>query len=397
MSDEDWLKSKDDSWIDDEKTRPLSLPGIALPGLRDLRIQFIALLEFDLFLGPVVHYNEIQRGSSYIARLLDHQRISETYAGVADTDVDELTTLEDSIAVFRFKHDEKAQYYTVLLISCIRGTDLDQVNELGKNALFKSKGNPEKLGIELSKYLREKLSVVKKFRSEYIKDKIIILDENRITKPLPYDKVKGLVIIDYQAKLADFRNFPTWVNGQEIREMDFVNYIDKLSTSIKEDHITSLIYQNNIILTTKYSQENLFVSIIIEEDDIIKLRKIGEWFLSLTKLLSTQWKFSSPRELNLSIGILNSAIIRGTIISDMENYIKMALRSTKLKPILNHHIDFSNMKSSTISDEDWERILTLDGNNSINTLVKEWNKDILELIPLLEWARIREIIIYFEE
>ena len=63
-SNEEWLNA-DDDWISEEKTRSLSIPGIALPGLRDLKIQFVAILQFDLFLGPIVFLNEISTESSF--------------------------------------------------------------------------------------------------------------------------------------------------------------------------------------------------------------------------------------------------------------------------------------------------------------------------------------------
>ncbi|MDH5402083.1 MAG: hypothetical protein OEY49_06295, partial [Candidatus Heimdallarchaeota archaeon] len=72
-----------EDWDDDGKAKHLKIPGIALPNLRDMKIQFIGLIEFDLFLGPVVHLNEISRGSSYIDKLRNYQTLSEVYAGLA--------------------------------------------------------------------------------------------------------------------------------------------------------------------------------------------------------------------------------------------------------------------------------------------------------------------------
>ncbi len=396
MDDDDWLKGED-SWIEDEKIRNLSIPGIALPGLRDLKIQFIALIYFDLFLGPVVYINEIQRGSSFITKLKDQRTISEVYAGVADVDVDELSNIDDNIAVFRYivKKENAEDVKTILLISCLAGTDLDLVKELGKNALPRARGDPAVLGFELSKYMREKLNLVKKFKTEKISDKIVILDENRLKKPLEYDRIKGIMIVDYNARLADFRNFPQWLEGVEITEYSFLNFLDLLSSSILENKITSLIYQDNIILATKFDNENLFVVIAIEEDDITRLKKIAKCFIPYSKQLRAQWKLSSPEEIRLSLSFLDMAIHRGTVVEDLERYVNMILRSSKIIPTLNHNIEIDEQNNTSLDKDIWDKITAIDGEKSLLDISKDWGLSMIELIPPLEWCRLRELLIYY--
>ncbi|MCY3412928.1 MAG: hypothetical protein INQ03_14920 [Candidatus Heimdallarchaeota archaeon] len=395
MEDDDWLKGEDD-WISEEKTRNLSIPGIALPGLRDLKIQFVALIEFDLFLGPVVYINELSRGSSYINKLRDHQTISEVYAGVARADVETTTTLEDLIAIFRFDQEGTADVTTVLLISCIPGADLDPVKELGSVALFRSKGDPDAIGQELSKYLREQLSKTKKFKAKD-RDKIVILDENRLQKSLDYERIKGIAIIDYSSKLADFRNFPSWVSGVELIEMELVNFIDQMTASIAESKITSFIYKDNILLATKIEKSNLFIILLIEEEDILALRKTQSWIIPFAEELSIQWKLASSTEISLALQVLDAAIYRGTMINDVKKYVNMILRGAKLKPTLNPDMEVSIIQNTGIEEKIWNNMLSLDGSRNIIELSIQFDLELIDLLPALEWARLRDIVIYFEE
>lgn len=396
MNDDDWLKGED-GWISEEKVRALHLPGIALPGLRDLKIQFIALIYFDLFLGPVVYINEIQRGSSFISKLRDQRTISEVYAGVADVEVDELSNIDDSIAVFRYVHEKQehaSEVKTILLISCIPGTDLYQVKELGKNALFKAKGDPENIGAELSKYLRGQLSSTKKFRTNKISEKIVILDENRIQKPLQGTHINGLIIVDYNARLADFRNFPSWLYGEEINEFELLNFLDVLSSSISEKKITSFLYKDIILLTTNFKKENLYVIISVEENDIINLRKLNNWLIPYSEQLRSQWKISSPEEIRLSLSILDKAIIRGTIKEDLVRYVNMILKSSKIKPTVLSEIP--QIDPILIQKDKWEKVKRLDGSKSLLDIHKSWSIDLIDVVSILEWCRLRDILVYLE-
>ena len=128
--------SEEDEWI-----KSLKVPGMALPALRDLRIQFMALIEFDILLGPVVYINELRSGSSYIKKLRRYETLSEVYAGLARSPQHTVSTLEEDISVFRRADDKEVDLVTVFLISCLPNSDLEPVKELGQKALHNSKGN----------------------------------------------------------------------------------------------------------------------------------------------------------------------------------------------------------------------------------------------------------------
>ncbi len=387
----------DESWIEEEKTLDLMIPGIALPGLRDLKILFIAIIVWDTFLGPVTSVKEISRGSSYISKIKDHRTIAEVYAGVARSDLETLTQLEDEIVVSRYLPEGKEDVTTVLLISCIPGSDLDPVRELGSAALVRSQGDPDLLGLELSKYLRETLYSKTKYVDVEQKRKILILDGNRIQRPLNQKYVKGILTIDYGSKLADFRHFPQFYNGKEIKTLAFMEYIDHQLSFTKSDTATSLLYHGESFLIIKIGHTEFYICFLVDIQDVVTLNKIGRWLIPYVKNLSLMWKTSSKKAIVKSLEILDILVERDTVEEILEEYTQMILRGHTIRPCLRENANFNIEIPSYLDMDAWEILKNLDCEKNLLVLQEELRINFVDLLALLEWARQRRLIDYLGE
>lgn len=385
-----------DPWEDDTKAKELPIPGMALPGLRDLRVQFVSLIVFDLFLGPIVYINEIQKGSTYIKKLRDLQTISEVYAGVARSDVDTLTTHEDIIAVFRIHPKSDADITHVLLISCIPGTEMDPIREIGRKALMRSGADPEKLPQELSVAIREFQSGGEKFDREEEEGTIKILNEDQIKKPLKFDLIKGLGLIDLNAKIADFNVIPQWYNGKEIEPSSVLQFLDRQYDNVGSDSVTSFLFKSIPLLLIKVPDKKVYLIVIVGFIDIQKILKIGEWLNVCSTILSKEWRYANIKEIMNTINILNQADQWNSPPEFLKNYIQMAIKSEVIRPTV---IDESIVKGdypSYIPKKLWKEIINQDGNRTIQDLTENNGDDIFKIIRVLEWFRVRNLIVYLQ-
>ncbi|MHA2251996.1 MAG: hypothetical protein ACXAD7_16655 [Candidatus Kariarchaeaceae archaeon] len=384
MSDEEWV-------------RTLSIPGIALPGLRDLRILFVALLEFDLLLGPVAYSNEISRGSSFIKKLLSQHTLSEAYAGVARSPQHQFKTREEDIVVFRYEPEGEIDRVNVLLISCMPNSDLEPVTELGQKAMFRAKGKPELIGRELSSCLREKLTFDKKYKTLDLKTELIIWDDDRLQKPLDLDYVKGLLIYDLESKIADVRNLPMWIDGKEIIPKVLLSFIDNQIQSIGSGSATSLLFKNLPFLATKISKKETYVIIYIHDKGLIAMKKISHWLIPLADTLVNEWKLASQDEILSGLTMFDQAKKRNTTPEYQVKYARMLFRSERIRPIEGRGNETSIDPPLYINKEIWGKIGNLDGKLSLAEMSKQWKIDLIDIVTLFEWARIRNLVEFLQE
>ncbi|MHA2170553.1 MAG: hypothetical protein ACXAB7_11725 [Candidatus Kariarchaeaceae archaeon] len=384
--------SEDEEWV-----RSLDIPGLALPGLRDLRIQFIALLEFDLLLGAVVHINELSRGSSYIKKLQNWHTLSEVYAGVARSPQHTIQTLEEDIAVFRTPQDGETDTVNVLLISCLPDTNLEPVRELGQKALFRAKGKPESIGKELSTCLREQLTYEKKLKTGDKKEDILIWDENRSQYPFDFEYIKGLAIYDLESKIADIRNLSPLIDGKEIKPKPFFEFVDNQLQSIVFGASTSMLFQDIPFLVTKTERGRTYIIVQINIADIFTMQKVSLWLNPFSEVLSKEWKLASHEEILAGLSLFNESVKRNTPDVYQERYARMLFRINRIKPTKGMGKQVEVDPPQYINNEQWEMLTKLDGSLSIGEIARQWQLAPIDAVTLFEWARVRNLIDFLQE
>lgn len=384
--------SDEEEWV-----KTFKIPGMALPALRDLRIQFIALIEFDIMLGPVVFINELRSGSSYIKKLRQYETLSEVYAGLARSPQHTVSTLEEDIAVFRYEADDGIDLTSVFLISCLPDSNLEPVRELGQKALFNSKGNAEQIGRELSKTLREKLTFEKKVIRPDKQSFLIYMDEDRITKELDYKNIKGLAILDLETKNVDVRNLARWIGGKEIIPKAFIQFFDNQLGSVIDNASTSLIYQNIPFLATKIENKEIYVILHINQNELSSLLEIKDWLNPFGQVLGNELKQATVSEIKLALSLFDEAKERNTPHEYLQTYATMLLRNEKIKPNIGDGFDAEFQPPEFISMDQWVKIFQLDGEKTISQLLKQWKIDPIDLVTILEWARARNLVVFYQD
>ncbi|MHA2098612.1 MAG: hypothetical protein ACW99A_07985 [Candidatus Kariarchaeaceae archaeon] len=384
--------SEDDEWV-----KTLKIPGMALPALRDLRIQFIALIEFDIMLGPVMFINELRSGSSYIKKLRQYETLSEVYAGLARSPQHTVSTLEEDVSVFRYDVDDEVDLTSVFLISCLPDSNLEPVRELGQKALFNSKADAELIGRELSKTLREKLTFEKKVGRSDKQSFLIYTDDERLQKELDYQHIRGIAIVDLDTKNVDVRNLARWIEGKEIIPKAFIQFFDNQIDSVVENSSTSLLYQDIPFLATKVPNKEVYIILQVNKNELEALLEIKDWFNPFGQVLGNELRVASAAEIRIALSLFDEAKSRNTPHEYLMTYATMLLRNEKIKPNIGDGFDEEFQPPEFISMDQWVRIFQLDGQKTIAQLVKQWKIDPIDLVTILEWARARNLVVFFQD
>ncbi|MHA2503633.1 MAG: hypothetical protein ACXAE3_12275 [Candidatus Kariarchaeaceae archaeon] len=383
-----------DTWEEDEKSMELVIPGVILPGFRDLRIQFIALIVFDLYLGPVVYLNEISKGSSYISKLRDYQTVSEVYAGVARADVDILTNPDDIIAVFRREHEDNPELSNVLLISCIPGSDMDPIKRIGGRALMRSRGDPQRISDELANALRDYQTGAQFFDRADGSQKIKILDDNQIANPLSYSFIKGFTMVDLDTKFSDFRYFPKLYAGREIEPISILNYFDRQFKEIFSGKISSFLFNGMTFTVTRVKNSSTYFIALVDDPNVAQIARLGDWMQLTNGSLKDGWRFANDREIRFTIEILNMSFEMASPPKFVQNYIQTSIRCAKLKPlIVLDNLDQID-RPEYVSDDMWNSLSEVNGSHSIFDLAEKTGADLFDYLRFMEWGRHRHIFEY---
>jgi len=386
----------DDPWEDDDKGKFLPIPGMALPGLRDLRVQFVAVIEFDIFMGPVVHLNEISKGSSYIKKLKNYQTVSEVYAGYARADVDIFTTPEDIIAVFRYEHEEQTDITTILMISCIPETDMEPIRIIGSRALNRARGDPDVIGKELSLSLREFQLSAKMFERAASDVKIKILSEDQILRPLDFSFIKGFCMIDLESNIADFRYFPRYLDGRDLEPPHVLSFLDLQYEYISPNHTTSLLFNGLPLILNRVGTSDIFFLTVVAQVDLLQIQQMGDWLKIAAVDIEREWRYASKNEVISMLSILELSFTLDSPPDFIKNYLHTALVSDKLKPLLVNFKQSDFDSPAYISEQLWQSMDSFQGDQTVLQLCASFKFDYFTFIRFLEWGKQRNIIEYLK-
>ncbi len=386
-----------EDWFDEEKLKKLNLPGVILPGLRDLKIYFIAFIEFDLFLGPVVYYKELRKGSQYIKKLSNSRTIAEIYGGLARSDLDRISNPVEDVYVFPYeKIVDNVETVSVLLISLIKNSDPNPIISMGSRVIQLSKGEPDEIGSSFANYMRDILFTQHVFNlRENLK--FHILDDDRILGPLETEYFKGILIVDYESKLCDVRNLPKLYHGVDL-DLKIISYVDKLSEFIFSDGLTSLFYKGIPFLAIAHPKRDVKLLFLVDTIPTNVSMRVNKLIIEFSKVFVENWKLTSNKQIQIAIDVLERMIFRSTKEDIMGRYLNLILRSSHICPEFNREINQEILlRPDYISKNDWRLIISIAGIESLMTIFDNWKQHPLEIITLLEWAHERNLIHYLEK
>ncbi len=391
------MSKEDYGDVIDEKINDLPIKIFSLPVFRDYGVYFIALLKFDMFLGPVVYYKEIMPGSEYLGNLLNIRRMAEVYAGLAENSIRKVTISDREIVlVGRIIENEDMESTTLLLVSVLPSDQTNTLENAVQSALNSSAGAPESIGEEL----KNEISKLQNQASKMVKEKKLgisfkILSENRPFKNLNMTNIKGALIVDKESKFVDFRFIPQFIGQTKISPKEFIGEIADTLLAIKQEKLTS-VYIENVHFISATLDTNFFIFLFLPSPNPVFASRITKWIFPFLAALRLHWKIASQEEVFTALQFLDKAGTRRT----PENYIfkiaQIALMSNRLKPISNieNSDAFRIDPPPYISNKQWDSLKNLDGTLSIAQLADLWLSSKLETIMILQWAVSRNLISY---
>ncbi len=394
------MSKEDYGDIIDEKINDLPLRIFSLPIFRDYGIYFIAILKFDMFLGPVLYYKEIKQGSEYLGNLLNIRRMAEVYAGLAENSIRQLTISDREVVLIgRIIEKEDMESTTLLLVSMLPSDKTKLLENAVQSALLSSGGSPEKVG----EVLKQEISAIENQITKTITTKKLgiafkVLSDNRPFRNLNLTNIKGALIVDKETRFVDFRFIPQFIDQKTIVPKEFMNELADTLLAIKQGKLAS-VYVENIHFISATSDSQFFLFLFLPSPNPIFASRIAEWIFPFIAALKIHWKNASHEEVFTALQFLDKAGIRRTPEGYIFKITQIALMSDRLKPIANTENSdaFSIEPPPNISNKQWKSIRHLDGTYSISQLADIWLISKLETIFILQWAISRNLISYLSE
>ena len=389
-----------ENW-DDRKYMTVELSSFTLPVLRDFGVYFIAMIEFDIFLGPVVTLTEIMQGSTFISQLKNSRQLSEVYAGVARTNLNEITvddkTKTEKIAVSRITPDSEEDLVTVLLISVNDDRYLDEVKKLGEIIIQKSGGSSEDLANVIQTSIRNHIEAAKTtFEKKDESLKLTFDNENRPLKSLGLSNINGFFLVDLKSKYCEFNNLPLWIDEVKFNAKDVLSSIEGQLKDIKNEITT--IFINGIPFMAVKGRNDTFGFICLKSTSIGHVSIISKWFSILVEALSDEWKSADRREILAVLTLIDEAGIRGTTPERIRSLGNLLIRSMRIKPIVNYNLpELNDPPPYFLSKSRWDDIISFNGMMTIDETALSWMESVLATVLLLDWARSRRLIFLLDK
>ncbi len=385
-----------DDELYNEKINELPVSIFSRPFFRDFGLYFLALIKFDMFLGPVLYYHETSKGSEYIQNLLDIRRLAEIYAGFENNTIKVVTINDREIVLVSrlLEEHEGMETTTLFLVGIMKNDNLDEIGKAVQLSLNKSGGDPNKI----AEILKNSILNIKEEKKNEVKAKKLgksfkILAEERPVKSLNLQNIKGAIILDVSMGIADFRLMPQWVGQQNLFVKDFVEDIESSIKILKPKTISS-IYHNNVHFVVYTADKNFFIFLYMPSPNPLFASNVGNWLSILIKVLKTDWKTASRRELHTTLQYLDMAGIRSPPNDFIEMTFKLLIHSDRIYPITNteNFELFSITLPEIMKPINLDPLKNLGGEKTISEIADEWLTNNLEVVFIMQWARSRNLI-----
>lgn len=391
----------ENSW-EDEKVIKIEVSPILLPKLRSLGIFFIALIEFDVFYGPMVAIAVVKEGSKFIQHVTNESNISEIYAGVARTNLSKLETVDsfgEKITLARIEKDEDAEIVNVLLISSNAEVKEADMSLLADAIMNSANGERENLqmGIKIGTniFFENKQS---KFSSSLVSTKITINTKDRPLKNLNLNTIAGFIVLDLNSKMADFSNLPAWIKAQKLEPIELLEIIEKQLISFKEGEIATIFIKSLAFIAMRIPHSMKYIFLTFKDAGLQVAHKIGIWLKPISMVIAEEWKMASKEEMFALLAYLDQASTRNPPEFKIRSIAQLLIRSKRIKPTTHFNSigEFNIIAPSFIGGKMWKDLRELEGNICIHALAERWGRDIIDVVNILDWAQGRNLIFLLE-
>ncbi len=385
-----------------EMYKDFNIPNYFVPVFRDMGINFICFIEFDIEIGQVVYISEIKTGSEYINEIRNIGKLSQVYAGVAENNIDEFSVSDlEKIVVARLDVETEtyAQTVSVLLVSCLPTSETSEIQKIAQSTLTKSKARPDlipKLFYQkLQEYNFKKLSVI---RLKGDQQKLKINSSSRITEELNFQFIKAFLLIDLNTNVVDLRFFPQSIKDKSIESIEFLSLLVDYHQTVRPFEMRTIIF-NNIPFQYLSSDKNTIVVLYFSETEIYGTARFTEISEGIIKIIYDNWKDASKIEQLHLFELFDLTLTKKIPLASIEKYAQISLRSERIIPTINHDMlfDLKIEIDPLINSQLWANLKSLNGEESVHELTQAWNKNILQTILLLEWARVRNVLSYVDK
>jgi len=384
-----------ENW-DDEKYTSFELSSFTLTVLRDFGVYFISMIEFDIFLGPVVTLTEVVSGSRFVEQLKNSRKLSEVYAGFARTNLNEFSSDDKSgnekIAVSRISPEGDEDVVSVLIISMRDDQYMQEVKKLSEAIINFSGGYASELDKNIQNAVRQYAERSKTTFEKKDKSLTLIFDnENRPLKSLGLSFINGFFTIDLKNKFCDVSNLPLWIDEIKFDVKDLLNSIQNQLIDIKNEITT--VFINGIPFMAKKGNSEVYTFLTLKHSSVGYVNSISKWFAIVTHSLSEEWRLADRREILAVLSFLDEAGIRGTIPASVESISNLLIQSMRITPITNYNVkELYDSGPYFLSTSRWDDLLNMNGSMTIEEISRMWMETILSTTLLLDWARSRKLI-----
>ena len=275
--------------------------------LREIGVLMIAIVNFDLVVGPQSLVFEVVRGSKFLRQIENPVTLSEIYTGYARTDVENLELVNEKVVLARhFNKDSKqTDTPTLLFISCLKTADIEKVSRIARTLLLKTDGHYERIDQVLRDLFKE---IKDDSREEFqIADETFIVENRSILKENgpKFKNVNGFILVDTKFNKVDARFMPLWIGRTKLDAYEIVEFVMNQKSSYgRKEPVLSMLFKGLQLLVlsgTSASNKRGLCIVITKLGKNLNLDTLEFWitrfldvvFMNKTLLNNTNRVFST--------------------------------------------------------------------------------------------------------
>ncbi|NHJ85351.1 MAG: hypothetical protein FK734_07800 [Asgard group archaeon] len=221
---------------EDEFIQPLEISTFSKPILKEMGVDAIFLVTFDIILGPIAHINKLTTETiEYLEFLKDLAHLGEFYTGISHAQIDKVTTRTGEELIIG-RSTRKVNEIELIDIAVALVSTTDYQNEIVKMLKFAVRtayGNPENFSNLIDKILLEYQDIGKKKETRTTFKDLAQSKISNVSKL--FENWNGILLVDFESGRLNSAFLPDWLEAVKMDPIDLAQKVQNM-------------YENGIII-----------------------------------------------------------------------------------------------------------------------------------------------------
>ncbi|MBD3191879.1 MAG: hypothetical protein GF308_14625 [Candidatus Heimdallarchaeota archaeon] len=394
-----------------EFIKPLELSTLVKPTLKQMGLDAILLVTFDIIIGPVAYVHKFRKKKSeYLDFLQDLSHLGEFYTGIAHAQIEKITTnTEEELLISRAVRKVNETELTDLAVAIVNDqTFQKEILKMLQFAVKTCYGNPENFSKQIERvvlnYQKNELAEKIANNGEKKKDFKKVKEEKVENLRGKFENWDGIMLVDFETSKINDAFMPDWIAAHKVNPIELAQETsekyERGEIDLRKEQKFAIISRKGKQIMILANQKMKIVTILYPTiTGLTNITNIARAFELLNEAISESGVNIENESLEKTLEYLDRKIMEKEEGEILKEILAIMLRAGELMPkkelTLEEYELFEGEMQKQFFKNFGQAYQEFDGTKTIRELAFKTNIPVEKLSDFIKYCMTRGIIKVF--